>query len=234
MKKSLSFSLFALLLFISFNSNAQCTPDPQYTSPGIYPDTTTNLPHAQEGQPYSTVMTQVVPQDTVINFIPVTIDSVVVTNFTGFPANFSYSCDNPGCSWPGGTSGCVLITGNPTVGQAGTYPLTGYVDAYAGGLGIPSSYTVDGYKLVIDPAAGVFEIKYSAVSVYPNPATDEINFKFSANGNLEIINITGQVIYQTNATSSTINLDIETYVPGVYFYKFVSGNKIYTGKFIKK
>ena len=41
----------------------QCSPDPQYTSPGVNPDSATGLPHAIAGVNYSTTMTVNVPED---------------------------------------------------------------------------------------------------------------------------------------------------------------------------
>ena len=49
MKKTL---LILTFVFASIFANAQCTPDPQFTAAGVYPDTTTGLAPAYVGQSY--------------------------------------------------------------------------------------------------------------------------------------------------------------------------------------
>ncbi len=73
--------LLTLTLALAFvGANAQCTPDPQFTIAGIYPDSATGLTGAIVGQPYNEVITIVTPLDTstVLNgqTISVTIESV--------------------------------------------------------------------------------------------------------------------------------------------------------------
>ena len=112
--------LLILVLFIGMsNINAQCIPDPQYTDPGIYPDTATGLSDAMVGQAYSELITAITPLDTNIVYsgIPllVTIDYIALTGVTGLPPNFAYDCDPIDCSFPGGSAGCAEIysTSNP-------------------------------------------------------------------------------------------------------------------------
>ena len=62
MKKDLL--LTALIFLFAWNGYSQCTPDTSVHSPGIYPDSANNLPHAIVGVPYSTVMQVKVPHDT--------------------------------------------------------------------------------------------------------------------------------------------------------------------------
>ena len=65
MKKIL---LTLTLAFIFIGANAQCTPDPQYTLAGIYPDSSVGMPAALVGQSYSEVITIITPVDTAIVF----------------------------------------------------------------------------------------------------------------------------------------------------------------------
>ena len=126
----LSFSFLALLVF---SANAQCTPDPQYTIGGVYPDSATGLAPAYVGQTYNEVITVIVPVDTTIYVgpIPFTLvfDSVVVSNWQGLPPGFTvdyYSPNNQfspidqGC-FEGSQTGCILISGNPTSQDVGSY-----------------------------------------------------------------------------------------------------------------
>ena len=90
--------LFILLFALGTTfANAQCTPDPQYSAAGIYPDTSTGLATAYVGQSYYQNITVITPTDTVVdilqNPVQVTIDSISLTSVSGLPSNFTYSCD---------------------------------------------------------------------------------------------------------------------------------------------
>ena len=50
------------------SSISGCTPDPQYSAAGIYPDSATNLSTAYVGQPYSENITIITPNDTDVVF----------------------------------------------------------------------------------------------------------------------------------------------------------------------
>ena len=54
--------LLTLTLALAFiGANAQCTPDPQFTLAGIYPDSATGLSTAIVGQAYDEVITIISP-----------------------------------------------------------------------------------------------------------------------------------------------------------------------------
>jgi hypothetical protein len=94
-----------------------------------YPDTITNLPHAIVGVPYSTVIQVKVLTDTNTFYqglpIHACFDSIVITNVSGLPPNYTFSCTPPSCGFPGGGDGCILLSGPaPTSGQLGMiYPI---------------------------------------------------------------------------------------------------------------
>lgn len=131
MKKPLLYLLFALT---SVFANAQCVPDPQYNSAGVYPDSATNLPPACIDELYNVVITVVVPYDTcdTQGSFPapftnqcIRFDSVQVKNPNNanmnLPPNFSVTCDPPTCMFPGpGVPGqvvkkCMSIDGMATL-----------------------------------------------------------------------------------------------------------------------
>lgn len=158
MKKLLLFVSITLLTISS--ASAQCTPDPQYTSPGIYPNEATGFDSGCVGVAYSQLITNVVPVDTCVTVVQglpcVTfdIDSVVITSVSGLPAGLSIvyydggNTNSPadrGC-FEGGTTGCALISGTPTT--AGTYNLSINVMGYTAGQSQPT--LIDWYTIVID------------------------------------------------------------------------------------
>lgn len=149
MKKLLSLLMIgSCAIFMAQNADAQnCTPDPQYAgNPGIYPDSAAGyLPEACIGQAYSQVITVVLPTDTTVNQPPlgditltmnyIRVDSVKIVIAPGDTSgvlddiHFTYSCEPPSCQFPGGQSGCLLLSGNPVAGDEGHYPLVVYVTA---------------------------------------------------------------------------------------------------------
>ena len=154
MKKRLQFSFCILVAFLVLPlwGEAQvCTPDPSYTAAGIYPD---SLPSACLNQSYSETVTLVIPSDTIFLTFSFDIDSVVLNDVVGLPPGMSYDCEPSSCSFPGGSSSCVLVSGAPTV--PGTYEVdiitTFYVFNFvAGALAIPD--TQEAYYTIIVPEA---------------------------------------------------------------------------------
>ncbi|GIS08223.1 MAG: hypothetical protein CM15mP112_03350 [Flavobacteriales bacterium] len=95
MKKLLTTVLLLVACTLVYS---QCTPDPQYVSGGIYPDSATGLSDAQVGQAYNELITIITPVDTIVDagqitglpigVISVDIDSITLNSVTGLPPNF--------------------------------------------------------------------------------------------------------------------------------------------------
>lgn len=136
-------------------ATAQCSPDPQYTLPGIYPDTASNLACAVVDSLYTEIITVVIPTDTVSVFggnpIDFWIDSVELISITGFPPGIVHAGCNPSsCGWVGGSTGCLAAIGTPTV--TGYYPLEIIVrswvtDKATGFLQVSQDDTLDYYGI---------------------------------------------------------------------------------------
>ena len=77
MKKTL---LTLALAFAFIVAQAQCTPDAQFSLPGIYPDSATGLPNAIVGQAYNEVITIIAPLDTTGSVGPLTVSVTTFTN----------------------------------------------------------------------------------------------------------------------------------------------------------
>jgi len=251
MKKTL-LSLIAIVS-VSFVFAQNCTPDPQYTTSGVYPDSATNLSPAYVGVPYSETVTAVTPADTciVVVFPPCTtvpIDSVVVDNFTGLPAGFTVKSMNENAlnfKFLGGTSSCMIITGTATAGQIGSYPLTVSGLSWARVFGVPTSepFLVDYYVLKIENTTGVdefltntFTVKQNAPNPFNNNSTIEYFVPTAGKVGVEVRNILGELVYSesTNAQQG-INkhqLSASKFTNGVYFYQINYNNLVITKRFI--
>lgn len=222
----------------------QCVPGTS-TTPGITPDSASGLAPAYAGQPYSQVMQIVVPTDTtaMIGPIPVTVNivSISLTSFTGLPPGLTYTCTPSSCSFPGGSNGCVLISGTPTV--AGTFNVTA-ITASVGStiLGNITQYdTITYYNVVVNgTTTGIDEstgLSFSMEQNTPNPCneTADIRFTVPQMGEVEfrVFNLIGKEVYrnllQGETGENNLKIDTRDFAPGVYMYTMT-----YNGETISK
>ncbi len=252
MKKNL---LILIFVFANFFVNAQCAPDAQFTAPGIYPDTATGLDAAIVGQPYNQVITIISPLDTSIVYngipIPVTIQTIELTSFTGLPQNFAYDCLAPNCIFDGGSTSCAVLysTSDPTATDIGSYQLimttTTTVDA---GLGIPITQDdiIDYYYLDIMNATSTinyienttFELK----EVYPNPVKNNAKIQYVLGSEndiyFELHNLLGEKVdsklIKSQRGVNTFYVNVSNLTDGVYLYSITNGDIIQTKKMIIK
>jgi hypothetical protein len=77
-------------------------------------------------------------------------------------------------------------------------------------------------------------IPESSMSIYPNPACDNITIKSPTKGHLSILNLNGQELLQQEITETIITFDISTLPAGVYLVKRIINNAIEFGKLIKE
>lgn len=230
------FLLLVLVALNSLNMNAQCTPDNTQTEPGIYPDSATGLADACVGILYEQLITNVVPADTniVVWGIPVTttIDSIVMDNLSGLPPGMTFACNPNSCTFPGGQTGCAIITGTCSV--SGNYPLTFYLSAYVGGVSSPNPYIVDYYAInVSECTGGIEENKLPKLTLSPNPATNSVRIE-GLNNNKEItsvslVNLEGKTIRTIEIKQKDkLSIDLNGINSGIYFIRIITvdGNEI--------
>jgi len=249
MKKILTFLLISILTIPAVFS--QCTPDPNITQPGIYPDSATGLAPAIVGQPYNQVMQFKIPADTAIvyNGIPfvATILYFKLLNFTGLPAGITYSCNPASCIFPGDSNGCVLLSGTPTT--PGIYPLNAEIEAagqvtFAGQpITIRQTENIDYYYIVVG-ISGIAEINPAVVNLgqnYPNPVTQgltDIDFYTPRLGefSFKLINLLGKEVISRKVTAqkgmNTIKLNVSSIPPGVYMYSLTGKSSTLTKRMI--
>ena len=204
------------------NGLAQCTPDPSFTLPGIYPDSATGLTDAYTGSPYNETITVIVPIDTLVTdptFGTVTVDisEIILDSVNGLPNNFVYNCNPSNCEFPGGSTGCVGLysTSDPTTSDIGVYPLKIYTttNVTVPPFGIPASQvdTITSYFIEIldGSSVGIKEFDNSALmvsEVAPNPVTGlskiEVISGVAGTGKLLISNLLGGIV-----SSQQINLN---------------------------
>lgn len=243
---------FAATLLVVAGANAQaCAPDAQFTTPGIYPDSATGLTTACIDQPYTQIITNVVPADTIVDIpivgpTPVPIDSATIISWTGLPGDFVYACydgenvisPTDGCCFEGGTTGCAIITGNPIAADIGSYQQIITIDASAGNGLQTSTTVVDWYWIhVVDCANSIQTLTTSRFLVYPNPAKEKITLNGLNNIDVESVQVTnmeGKIIATyTNINTPDLDMDLNDFENGMYFVHVYYNGVNEVIKFIK-
>ncbi|MDA0890147.1 MAG: T9SS type A sorting domain-containing protein [Bacteroidetes bacterium] len=245
-------TLLTLTLALAFiGAQAQCTPDPQYTAAGIYPDSATGLLPATVGIAYNQNITIIVPSDTIVDvfgqMVSLTIDKIDLTSVTGLPSSFSYSCDPPSCGFPGGTIKCAeLSSASPTSAEIGLHQIIFETTTTVGGGLLTQDDVIDYYYLQVSGITSTinqfdnttFELK----GAYPNPVSNQAKIQFvsgtTENITFKIYNLLGEEIESQLISSSkgvnTINLNTSSYAEGIYLYSINNGNKVLTKRMIIK
>jgi hypothetical protein len=115
----------------------------------------------------------------------------------------------------------AFVNGPDIAVAAGTYDTISF-NRYTGQFSFGGS---------VAPGLGIKDLEKFNASAYPVPAEDIITFVADAK-DFEVIitDLTGKVMMKT--TSNTI--DISTFATGTYLYQLKSGNKVGSGKLIKK
>lgn len=219
---------------------AQCTPDVNLTSPGLSPDSATNLPPGTVNVYYETVISAFIPTDTTYQGVTALVDSIGVTNVIGLPAGLTWVSNSPNGFWDGGTKGCIRISGTAAV--EGTYNLEVVLSLHGslGGMALTLPETIKFYKIEMLPA-NVAEFSGEAFKVgqpFPNPANDVTNIEVNSIKpmvvNFELYNLVGVLIsestHQLVAGSNIVAVQVKQFPSGLYFYKIGDGNKTITRK----
>lgn len=246
MKNRLPFILCLVLAFAVGKSFAQCIPDITLTQPGIYPDSATGLPAGTVNQPYSEVIQARVLTDTVYNNLPAIITNITITGVTGLPPGLTYACNPASCVFPGGSNGCLLLSGTPTV--AGAYNIN--VDLSINGtiFGVPVPpvpQSIDYYVITINPTAtglggDLSSLKFDLLQNTPNPASTFTDVAFTSpiggDFTLKIFNMIGKEVYKQiirgMAGKNTTRVLLDDYTPGVYMLSLENGNTVVTKRMI--
>lgn len=239
--------LLIALAYISFTQvQAQCTPDPSETAPGIHPTTTENIAPATVGTPYAQTLTVIIPADTTIEVfgIPQTIpiDKAVVTSVTGLPTGFTYACNPSNCEFPGGQTNCAIITGTAVAGQEGSYPLTINVTYYVAGL--EQDDEVTGYVLSINPV-GLWDLnKPSAITMTagPNPFNQNATIDFvtpkAMDVKITLYNLLGAPVrtemVKATAGNNSYLLKGANIQNGIYLVEISDGKRKITQRLVKQ
>lgn len=198
---------FLLLTIIcsAYFTQAQCTPDMSYTTPGAHPAI---LPSVCEGIAYDEVITIVLEQgfDAGPPFGVINGDSVTDIVATNLPTNLAADCGTTPCSVELSSSlayQCIRVHGTTT--EVGSKTISITYTAWASGFGVsPDPVTIDIEVHAAADAqcvgAGIFDNATEAnFQVFPNPTANQ-TVEFSAD-------VTGVQVF--NATNQLMDVSVE-------------------------
>lgn len=229
-------SLLILGLFIGSmaGTKAQCTIQNSCTPTSGYcatPASGGSLPTGQENVPYSTTI-QVSLAST---YSGITITDGSVTATQGLPSGLTTSTNPSNGDIPGGTDGCILISGTPASGTAGTHPVQIIVMLNTQAGQFPAQLA---YSLQISAATGIATASAAQGALYivPNPAGSQaslladFHFQYA-----RVFDGLGNLVLTHDANNSaTTSLDLSKLTSGIYFVQVTDGNKSVTSKFVKE
>lgn len=247
MIKNLLYTTSLIIALLSnLISNAQCTPDKNLKTTGVYPKTFTST---CIDQTMTQTLQVVVPANaTVPNInLEVAVDSFEITKIENTPTGITYECASPNCKIKitdknNVTNTCVYFSGKPTQ----VYNDSIIVSAlfYTNFGPITQKHKIAFKVLAADapecnPTAIHDVIHKKTINVYPNPSNGiskiELNLQSVANVQAIIYNAIGNqtaILFDGNTNSTTLttpNLN-----QGIYFVQIVINGKTHLEKLIIK
>ena len=240
------------LAFAFIGAQAQCTPDPQYSIVGIYPDSASGLPGAIVGQAYDEVITIISPTDTSVTLfgqsLSVTVQAIELTSVTGLPPSFSYDCETANCTFSGGSTSCAVLTSpSPTVAEVGLHQIimntTTTVDAGLFGIQTQDDL-IDYYYINVANTTSVInrfnDFTFELKDIFPNPVNSNSKIQFISGNSAYVVftvfNHLGEKIEEKYIAATRGVNDIEVsandYANGMYLYSINNGMQIESKRMI--
>ena len=102
------------------------------------------------------------------------------------------------------------------------------------------TYTYDEYK--IEPGSAddvsigmaVGSIELSAITIYPNPTTNFLNFRLNSNAQANVYDANGRLVFTQDIEAGEVSLDVSGLHPGTYRVDCVSETSIVRSGFVKQ
>ena len=176
------------------------------------------------------------------------------TKYEGNPLRVLVSVDydgestpNDGFEWTDVTDMFEYSTGNFAWVESGSVNIWDVFDGYE--LNYPDFYVAFVYSST-DEAAASWEIDYvkvsaqfiastdeneaAAVSLYPNPASEQVSFVLESDAQVSVFDMTGRMVNQKNMTAGEAQLNVSDFQSGVSFVniRYANGTTA-VSKFVK-
>ena len=128
MKKILSI-LIGTFAFSTFSFAQTCNVDSSIVITGFYPDTIQGFKDGYVNTDYEQVVQVRIPTDSTLVWNSIDIKAKVsygiINSVAGMPSGFMFDCNNSDCKTMGGSKGCGIVYGKPTLADLNkTFKLT--------------------------------------------------------------------------------------------------------------
>ncbi len=236
-----------------YSANAQCTPDPTLTIPGVYPDSATGLVDAIQGVSYSeviqvrTFLDSIVPAGAGGATTNFRLDYIEIDGVSGLPNGITYSCNPSNCQFQELSNGCVLLSGT-TTDPVGIYPITVDVTAYGNltqlfNFPYNQSFSVTYYEINVNLNTGLAKLnknKFDVAQNTPNPFSNKSDIYFNVTQpttvELKFFNVLGNEVMSHSIMAkkgtNVYTLDADKFSPGVYMYTIANGSATVTKRMV--
>lgn len=156
---------------------------------------------------------------------------------SSYPEEFSVYVIAPGQTYTNATEVIPAQSYTNTDFEQHTIDLSAY-DNQNIRIAIHATSEANMYGIVIDnfvvsATTDIAENINNAISIYPNPATSILNVNANGYNEVQIINMLGQVVYNTTMNDNA-QINVRNLNDGVYFVRLNGANGTTTQKFIKK
>ena len=234
-----------LLALLPSLGKAQCTPDPNAS--GLYsPDENEGLPGGFIEQQYEATITINVPNDTVLGSFTLTLDSVLLTDVSGLPPEFTYECFPASCSFPSGEQSCILLTGltnDPAHATDWDISTTFVFYGKQGPLPLSIPYTDNLYTLSLAPAvvsAYTRPDEQLRFTIGPNPVNklSRLTYDLPQAGrvSISVYNLVGSTVYsfenEGSVGENSLRMSAFELQPGIYFIELSQGSYKRSTRFV--
>ena len=173
------------------------------------------------------------PQFTSAPLITIPLDQAY--NYTAMVADQGYAVSfdvttNVEVGITDAASGLTTVISTPTPESVGLVVGDRYRVAVVAdnGFGTNEQY----YYVEVTPAQGAIDENNNlTVSIYPNPAQNELFVSNSENADIYVYNLLGELITNINNASSFTRIDLSNIAQGSYIITVIKGDKVYSEQF---
>lgn len=115
------------------------------------------------------------------------------------------------------------------------YPTSFYIAfIYTSSDEVAASWEIDDVKVTGMHVNAVNEVEMSAISLYPNPANEQVTFTLESDAQVSVFDMTGRKVSETECKAGQAQLNVNELESGVYFvnFRFANGGTA-VSKFVK-
>ena len=183
-----------------------------------------------------------------ISFNEIWVDFSTAMKFDGDPLRVAISTDYDGISdpsdfeWEDITDAFDYSTGNYEWVESGVFDVADIVAShsfyiafiYTSNDEAAASWEIDYVRVIGQDMVGVNENEATMVSLYPNPASEQVSFVLDSDAQVSVFDMTGRKVSMVNVAAGNAQLNVSELESGVYFVNFRYANgSTAVSKFVK-